>query len=143
MFSHDHPALGSVGGWFYQALGGINQASGGEGYRHLRIAPLIVEGLDWASATVDTMRGTVSCSWNHPVGGTTVEVTIPVNSNAEVVIPLDPEMTEMTLREGDHVIWQNGKYVSGDEGMTGAREEGGRITLSVGSGHYRFQLTGK
>ena len=143
MFSHDHPALGSVGAWFYQALGGINQIPGGEGYRHLRIAPLIVEGLDWASAKVDTIRGTVFCSWSRPTQGARLEVTIPVNSDAEVVIPLNPEMTQITLSEDDRVIWQNGGYVPGDEGVNAARQEGGNIVVSVGSGHYLFELIGK
>ena len=143
MNSHDHPALASVGAWFYQALAGIHQQPGGEGYKHLRIAPPLVEGLSRVSASIDTIRGPVSSSWNRAVGKNTLEITVPVNSDAEVVIPIEQDMTETTLREGDHVIWQDGRFVPGDEGVRAARAEGGTIIVSVGSGHYAFQLTGK
>jgi alpha-L-rhamnosidase len=141
MYSRDHPALGAVGAWFYTALGGIKPGSDGEGYRYIRIAPLIPEGLQWASATVETLRGTVSSSWNYSPQLPRLEVTIPVNADAEIRIPENPKITETIIREGDKVIWQKGKFVAGDEGVTAAGEEAGNIVVSVGSGHYAFQLS--
>lgn len=143
MNSHDHAMFGSVGAWFYQALAGINLGANGEGYRHLRIAPQIVEDLHWASATIHTLRGTVSSSWTHSSGEITLEVTVPVGSDAEVVIPTDPEMTAVTVREGDRVVWQNGQYVAGDDGIRGARQADGHIVLNVGSGRFAFHLIGE
>jgi hypothetical protein len=72
-----------------------------------------------------------------------LEITIPVSSDAEGVIPVNPEMTQITLREGDHVVWQNGPYLPGDAGVKAARQEGGNIVVSFGSGRYLFELTGK
>jgi alpha-L-rhamnosidase len=141
MYSRDHPALGSVGAWFYQALGGIKPGSGGEGYRHIRIAPLIPEGLQWASATVDTLRGTVSSSWTYSAQMTRLDVTVPVNADAEILIPKNPKITEGIIREGDKVIWQKGKFVAGDDGVTAAHEEDRSIVVSAGSGHYVLQLS--
>ncbi len=141
MYSRDHPALGAVGAWFYTALGGIKPGAEGEGYRHVRIAPLIPEGLQWASATVDTIRGTVSSSWKYSPQSTRLEVTIPVNADGEIRIPENPKITEPIIREGDRVIWQKGRFVAGDEGVTAAREEPGNIVVNVGSGHYAFQLS--
>ncbi len=143
MNSHNHPALASVGAWFYQALAGIHQETGGEAYRHLRIAPPLVEGLSWVSASIDTIRGPVSSSWNRAVGKNTLEVTVPVNSDAEIVIPVEQDMTETTLREGGRVIWQDGRFAGGDEGVSAARAAGATILVNVGSGHYAFELTGR
>jgi alpha-L-rhamnosidase len=143
MFSHDHPALGSVGAWFYTALGGLSQGAGGDGYQHLRIAPLIAEGLDWVSATVETVRGTGSSSWSKEPGSVTMRVTVPVNADAEVVIPIPPEITEFTVRDGDRVIWQNGKAIAGIDGITAVQQKDGNIIVNVGSGRYYFQLAGK
>jgi hypothetical protein len=47
-----------------------------------------------------------------------------VSSDADVVIPLNPEMTEVTLNEGSRVNWENGRYMPGDAGVEAARQEG-------------------
>ena len=105
MNSHDHIMFCSVGAWFYQALGGINQDADGAGYRHIRIEPQIVEDLTWASATVETVRGTVSSSWTHTPSAITLEATVPVGADARVVIPKPMEVTNPTVEEGGRVVW--------------------------------------
>jgi alpha-L-rhamnosidase len=142
MNSHNHPMFGSVGAWFYQALGGITPET--PGYGRIRIEPQIVRDLTWASASVETVHGTVSSAWTHAPGVITLDVVIPVNSVATVVIPKDPEVTELVLREGDHVVWENGKFAPGTPGVIGASQaKDGGITLDVGSGNYSFKLEEK
>ena len=139
MNSHNHPMFGSVGAWFYQTLGGITPET--PGYGRIRIAPQIVRDLTWASASIETVRGTVSSSWTHSPDTITLEVAIPVNSVATVVIPKDPEATELVLREGGRVVWEEGKFVPGTPGVSKASEaKDGSLTLDVGSGHYSFKL---
>ena len=142
MNSHDHIMLGSLGSWFYRALGGINLGPDGEGYRHILIEPNVVEDLHWASASIETLRGPVSCSWNQKPGAISVDVAIPANSDAKVVVPEEEDLTTVTVREGDHVVWSNGKFVSGDPGVTGATAGPHAIEFTVGSGRYQFKLTG-
>jgi alpha-L-rhamnosidase len=153
MNSHNHPMLGSIGAWFYQALGGINVDPRGPGYRYILMQPQIVRDLRSASASVETMRGRVACSWTQSPGEIGVDVEVPVGSVARVVIPKDQEMTEVVVREGDRVVWEKGKYVPGVAGVTGASTgtEAGAflapirdaIALEVGSGRYSFKLTGE
>jgi alpha-L-rhamnosidase len=144
MNSHNHPMMGSVGAWFYQALAGINVEPEGVGYRRIRIAPQIVRDLTWVSATVETVRGTVSSSWTHSPGMITLEVAIPVNSDAKIVIPKEEQMSEVAVYEGDRTVWEKGKYVPGTAGITGASQgTDGSITIEVGSGRYAFKLTGQ
>jgi len=142
MNSHDHIMFGSVGAWFYNALGGINLGPESVGYQHIRIAPQIVEDLDWASASVETIRGTVSSSWSHSPGVITLDVTVPVSSDAQVVIPPEAQMTDVVIREGDRVVWENGRYVSGDPGVKAGTQDGKKVVFHVGSGTYSFRLTG-
>jgi alpha-L-rhamnosidase len=152
MNSHNHIMFGSVGAWLYRALGGINLDADGEGYRRIVIQPQIVRDLTSAGATVETVRGTVSCTWTHSAGKITLDVAIPVNSEAKIVIPKDYEMTEVVIKEGDRVVWQNGGFVPGDEGIlnatAGAKQNSfrgpvvGSVVFEVGSGHYSFELTG-
>jgi alpha-L-rhamnosidase len=143
MNSHDHHMLGSVDAWFYEVLAGINAEAENAGYRHFRIEPQVVRDLVWASATVGTVRGNVTSSWTHTPGVVTLEVDVPVNSTASVSIPKDLEMTGITVREGDRVVWEKNHFVEGTPGITGAKYENGRVTFEVGSGHYTFRLTGQ
>jgi len=142
MNSHDHAMFGSVGAWFYNALGGISLGPDGAGYQHIRIAPRIVEDLHWASASVETIRGMVSSSWSHSPGVITLDVTLPVNSDGVVAIPQEVQMRgTIVVREGDEVVWQEGKYVPGKEGVAGGQQVPEGIEFKVGSGHYSFRLT--
>jgi len=88
------------------------------------------------------VRGTVSSAWSHSPGVLSLDVTIPVNSQARIVIPKEEEATELVLREGEQVVWEKGKYVPGVPGVTGASQErNGSLGLEVGSGRYSFKLT--
>jgi hypothetical protein len=69
-------------------------------------------------------------------------VAVPVNSDAQVVIPPEAQMTDVVIREGDRVVWENGRYVSGDPGMKAGTQEGRLVVFHVGSGRYSFRLTG-
>jgi alpha-L-rhamnosidase len=144
MNSHDHAMFGSVGSWFYRALGGINLSADSEGYRHIRIDPQMVRDLTHASASVETIRGTVSSSWTHAGGNISLDVTIPVGSDAQVVLKKDEDVTGFTIIEGNRVVFANGHYYGGAEGITAANaERNGAIIFDVGSGTYSFKLKGE
>jgi alpha-L-rhamnosidase len=153
MNSHNHPMLGSVGAWFYQALAGINPDPSVPGFRKIVIRPQIVRDLRSASGTIETMRGPVTSSWTHTPGVVRVEVTVPVNSEAQVVIPKDEEMGDVVVREGRRVVWEKGAFVAGTPGVTSGAEGAlgisflspvkKAISFEIGSGHYVFELTGE
>ena len=142
MNSHDHIMFGSIGSWFYNALGGIRLAPGSQAYRRVVFAPQIVENLRWVSATLDTIRGVVSCSWRHKPGKIEIRVEVPVGAAASVVVPQEEQMTRVTIREGERVVWENGSFVPGDPGVQAGKREGDRYEFTVASGSYDFQLTG-
>jgi alpha-L-rhamnosidase len=153
MNSHNHPMLGSVGGWFYQAIGGINPDPRAPGYRKILIRPQVVRDLTSASATIETVRGPVTTSWTHTPGRVTLDVTIPVNSEAQVVIPKDDEMGEVVVRESGRVVWDGNAFVSGTPGVISGTQgaeavaflgpERNGVAFEIGSGRYSFEMTGK
>lgn len=143
MNSHDHVMFGSVGAWFYRALAGIDQAPGSAGYRHIRIEPNITEDLHWASGSIHTVRGAVSCHWVHSPGKITLDVVIPPGADAAVSVPKEIQMTGIEVHEGDHLVWQDHRYVAGDPGVNGANETRGAVIFNVGAGRYSFVLTGE
>ena len=52
-----HNCFNGIGSWFYQALGGIIPTE--PGYRHIRLAPQIPQGLEWVRVTQETPYGPV------------------------------------------------------------------------------------
>jgi alpha-L-rhamnosidase len=143
MNSQNHHMMGSVDAWFYEGLGGINVDPEHPGYRHIRIEPQITRDLTSVSATVGSVRGNVTSSWSHEPGVITLHVDVPVNSTATVSVPQDPEMTNVTVREGEKTVWEKGHFIEGDPGVTAGKYDGKRVAFEVGSGHYEFSLTGE
>jgi alpha-L-rhamnosidase len=140
MNSHNHPMFGSVGTWLYQAIAGINLDAKGIGYSRIRIEPQMVRDLNWASGSIETIRGAVACSWSRSDGRVRLEVTIPFGSKAEVYLP-KLGMANVIVKEADRIIWQKGAYQAGAGGILQAREERRAIVFEVGSGSYLFELT--
>lgn len=143
MNSQDHIMFGSVGAWFYQALAGIDQEAESTGFRNIRIEPQMVEDLNWASGTVQTIRGTISASWWRTPSSVDLKVSIPVGAEGKVAVPIPQEFTDYTISEGGRVVWEHGRFVSGDAGISGAREEEREVVFQVSSGSYGFKLTGQ
>jgi alpha-L-rhamnosidase len=141
MNSQDHAMFGSVGAWYYRWLAGIRLTPGGEGYRKIRIEPALVEDLDTVGATVTTIAGRVGSSLVQSPGSITVEATVPVGTEATVVVPkrMETKGKDLTVREGERVVWRGGQFVAGDAGIeaASATEEG--VEFRVGSGRYEFR----
>jgi alpha-L-rhamnosidase len=141
MNSHNHPMFGSVGAWFYSALAGINLDPERPGYERIRIQPQPARDLQWASGSLETLRGSVVSSWRRSPDSFRLEVAIPVGSEAEIHLPqnhLDP----VVVKESGRVVWKDNAYQPGAPGVTGARQTADAVVFEVGSGTYVFELTG-
>jgi alpha-L-rhamnosidase len=141
MNSHNHPMFGSVGAWLYKALAGINMEPGSTGFERILFEPRMVRDLRHASGTVRTERGDVGCRWSRTEGSVSVEVTIPVGSTAEIVIPKF-NLRNVRVTEGGQSIFENGSFIEGVAGITGAQDKDGTIRITAGSGRYAFVLEG-
>jgi alpha-L-rhamnosidase len=84
MNSFNHYSLGSVGQWLYEHVAGIRAA--GAGYERVLIAPEPGE-LEWARASYQSVRGRIVSSWRRQEGEFALEVEIPANVFATVVMP--------------------------------------------------------
>jgi alpha-L-rhamnosidase len=141
MNSHNHPMFGSIGAWFYEGLAGINFDEQNPGYRRIRIAPQIVRDLNWASGTLDTVRGVVGSSWSRSGANLRMELTVPVGSVAEVHIP-KLGLNEVVVEESGRALWKAGKLEPGVAGITSGKESASEIVFEIGSGAYVFERTG-
>jgi alpha-L-rhamnosidase len=142
MNSHNHPMFGSVGAWMYQALAGINADQKAGGYQRIHFAPQMVRDLNWTSGTIETLRGMVASSWSRTPEAVRYEVTIPVGSNAEVVLPKF-NFASVEVREGGKLLFKDGQLQPGVAGVASVKEAEKTVTIEAGSGHYVFELTGR
>jgi alpha-L-rhamnosidase len=141
MNSHNHPMFGSVGAWLYKALAGINLAPETTGFERILIQPQMVRDLTHASGSTMTVRGEVACAWSRTERSVRVEVTIPVGSEAEVVIP-KLGIRDVRVTESGKTIWTGDKFIAGPAGITAAEDKDGAIRVRTGGGRYTFVLEG-
>jgi alpha-L-rhamnosidase len=84
MNSFNHYSLGSIGQWLYEYVAGIRAAK--PGYEHVLIAPEPGE-LEWARATYRSVRGAITSAWRQDDQTFSLDVEIPPNVAATVVLP--------------------------------------------------------
>jgi alpha-L-rhamnosidase len=119
MNSFNHYGLGSVGDWMYQHIGGIAPAA--PGYRKVVIAPSPGGSLRWANARYRSDYGDITSRWSVSGGHLTLDVSVPVNATAEVLVPAS----------------RAGQVAAYGARFTGMRN--GAAAFTVGSGNYHFE----
>jgi alpha-L-rhamnosidase len=87
MNSFNHYALGSVGEWLYGVAAGLGQPDGGVGFERIRVAPRPGGRLTSAAALYRSIRGTVRSAWELSGSTLRLDVDVPPNVTAEVVVP--------------------------------------------------------
>jgi alpha-L-rhamnosidase len=87
MNSFNHVAIGAVGEWMYRHILGIQYDEANAGYRHFYIKPQPGQQLDWAKGSYHSIAGTIEVSWTRRNKQFTLNVTVPVNTEATVVLP--------------------------------------------------------
>jgi alpha-L-rhamnosidase len=109
MNSLNHYAYGSIVEWMYRDMCGLNPSSGEDsvtGFRYARIAPKPDKSLQWARARYRSAAGLYESGWHiDEVGNLTIEIDIPFNASARVVLPNarigEVSMNGHLLREGE------------------------------------------
>lgn len=120
MNSFNHYAYGAVGDWLYRVVAGINIDSETPGYKKIIMKPQPGGGLTHAEAGITTIYGDASIKWSIEKSEMIVDITVPHNTTAKVVLP--GAITES--------INSNGIPFTDCSG--GAKAE-------VGSGTYKFK----
>ena len=130
MGSLSHYAYGAVYQWMVENIGGIR--SDGVGYSKLLIAPQPGGTLTSARTSYRSIHGLIATDWKAEEGRFTLNVTIPANITATVILPTQDAAK---VRESDKPLAQS-------EGIKLAELKEGRVAVEVGSGRYAFTITG-
>jgi alpha-L-rhamnosidase len=135
MNSFNHYAYGAIGDWMYSVMAGLDVDPAEPAFRHVFIRPLPGGGFTSASATHDTLYGTVGSSWTVERAGVnlndeifTLTVNVPPNVKATVRLP--------DSRVG--LVTETGRSLAVGNGITGVRQDKDAVIVEVGSGRYQF-----
>ena len=131
--------FGSTEKFFYKDLAGIAPTE--PGYSRLAIKPCPAGDLTYARASLNTIRGEAAVDWKRSDKSFEMKVTIPANSEARVSVPRIG-LENVCITEGRKVVWKDGSYTGGVEGISSGSRDGDYVTFDVGSGRYRFKLSG-
>jgi alpha-L-rhamnosidase len=87
--SNNHMMLGHLMEWFYSGLGGIYQTENSVAYKDLIIAPKTVGNIQWVKCSYNSINGLVSSEWKKTNDSFILDVEIPNNTTATVILPND------------------------------------------------------
>jgi alpha-L-rhamnosidase len=121
--SRNHPMFGSIDEWFYRSLLGINAAA--PGFEKIIIKPQPAGDLSFAKGSYQSVRGIIKSSWQKNGKSFSVDVSIPVNTTAEVWIPAK----------------QNASVIENGNAIKILHYDKGYAVVKVGSGQYKFTTT--
>lgn len=102
MNSNNHIMLGSVDAWYYSTIAGLRPAAAG--WSQIEFRPHPVGDLRYASASLQTVRGRASISWEFEpsaAGGRfSLDLRVPPASIARLLLPPGRTATEITVNDG-------------------------------------------
>jgi alpha-L-rhamnosidase len=128
MNSFNHYAYGAIGDWMYRVAAGINQDTLVPGYKQIVIAPKPGGGLTSTTAELETVYGKVSSSWKLDGKTFNLDVVIPANTTARIVLPNASAVA----------IMENGADISKLNMAKPMVKQGADVQLQLGSGTYHF-----
>lgn len=127
MNSFNHYAYGAIGDWMYRVSAGLDTNS--PGYKHLLINPHPTHHLEYSKASFDTPYGIAESGWERKENKIIVNVTVPVNSKATVVLPT----------KNSSSIMENGELIANNKNISEINIEGNKVQFIIGSGSYIFE----
>ncbi len=127
MNSFNHYAYGAIGQWMYERIAGISPLQAG--YKKILIAPVPGEELQFAKSELNTVYGKIVSEWKRVGQGLELKVTIPPNTSAQIIIPIEKGM-KLLLNDAD--------LGSQSEVTTVGQTKTGRI-LEAKPGSYVFK----
>ena len=130
MNSGNHLMLvGDLITWLYEDVAGIAPDEDQPGFRHILIRPTPVGDLKSVRATYRSLYGLVSSEWSRDGAVFSLDVTVPSNATATVILP---------ARDAGAVT-ESGRSAGKSEGVRLIRSDGATAAFEIGSGTYHFR----
>ena len=128
MNSFNHYAYGAIGDWMYKVIAGIKPEK--PGYSEFIIQPKPGGGLTSAYGEIKTYYGLIRSDWKIENNNFSIEINIPVNTNARVYLPAS----------STNNITEGGERITDLETVDIIEVKDNCVLLLLGSGKYSFTV---
>jgi alpha-L-rhamnosidase len=131
MNSFNHYAYGAIGDWMYRISAGIDEKE--PGFRHILIQPHPSGKLQFSKASFESPYGTISSGWERKDGKVIVNISIPANTKATIVLPVD---------DPGRIMFNSSLLPAEIKGTitAEAKKDGIYLSFESGSGNYVFEI---
>jgi alpha-L-rhamnosidase len=129
-WSRIHSCFTSPDNWFYQGLAGIQADPKAPGFKNVIIKPAIAGDVTWVNSHHDSPYGRIVSNWKRDGSRLTMEVAVPVNSTANVYVPVDNPKTVSVDRES-LMSAKQAEFLRVKDGYSIVRLASGRYTISA------------
>ncbi|MFV0564720.1 MAG: glycoside hydrolase family 78 protein [Flavobacteriaceae bacterium] len=85
--SWNHFMMGQIEEWFYRSLAGIVPDTNNPGFKHIVIQPEFIADITYVKASYQSVYGLIVSHWEKEESNVTLQVEIPGNTKATVVLP--------------------------------------------------------
>jgi alpha-L-rhamnosidase len=126
--SHNQYAFGSICGFIFRRIIGID--SGSPGFERILVRPIANSRLQRAGGSYDSVMGKISTEWSQGDGVFKLNVTIPSNTTARIHLPVSPERR----------VRESRRDVSTFHDIQMINRRSDEVILEVGSGDYLFSV---
>jgi alpha-L-rhamnosidase len=127
MNSFNHYAYGAIGDWMYKNIAGINFTEDNPGYKKILISPKLGGQFTHVAGSLETLYGLVKSDWKLNEDKFSLDVIIPANTSATIVLPSSSKSAIKTDSGIQKLIDASSKNGNKD------------LSLTVGSGKYHFE----
>jgi alpha-L-rhamnosidase len=126
--SRNHIMFGSIGDYFFKGLAGINIDDQKPGFRHFTIKPSFDNDIDWVEVDYESIHGYIASYWRKEGDKISIDVTIPANCTADILIPdaIKVRVNKLEIKK--------------DELANHTDSSGSYLKYSVKSGKYQIEL---
>ncbi|WP_211316518.1 family 78 glycoside hydrolase catalytic domain [Niabella yanshanensis] len=127
MNSFNHYSFGSVNEWMFEYMAGIKPAAAG--FKKIIIRPEIADSsINYVKASYHSINGKIESSWKKVNGKLIMDIIIPVNTKAKVLIPASSVGSVRVKGKNDIMLKSS--------------DVSNRVEADLGSGKYQFEVTG-
>jgi alpha-L-rhamnosidase len=130
MNSYNHYAYGAIGEWMYENIAGIRVQEEAPGYKKSTIRPVMGADLTEGKGELRTYYGLLASDWRLTDASFEHEITIPVNTRADVFIPAQNAAD----------VLENGRPLAEVDEIEVIGLDEDYLHLRLGSGQYRFSV---
>ena len=127
--SLNHPMHSGFAAYFYESMGGIKSSYNKPGYKEFTVNPIAPKSIIQTSVKVPTNYGVINNSWEKTTSGFSMNLTVPFNTKASVLIPIEA-LKSLKINDVKWIDFQKNNNT----------ETTNKPLVILGSGNYQIEF---